>query len=299
MDESLLTEEFLRRLHAVEFRAARLAEAQAVGGTRSLFHGRGMTFSEVRPYQVGDDVRFIDWNVSARMNEPYVKIFTEEREVRVLLLVDVSTSQSFASTGAMKARATAEVAALIAFASVKHADRVGLITFSSGIEKRLPPGGGRAHAMIIAKALCQSPRLPGGTDLAGALRYTGRLTKRRTTIFVISDFLAENFERALADLAQRHELVALRVSDPNERILPAVGFAHFVDPETGECGEVDTSDVTTRVRYERAWLARQRHLRRLCQRTGTELQELCTSKSYLDDLVSFFRRRSRALRAFS
>src|SRR5262245_34188947 len=255
--------ELLKKIRKIEIHTARLVNQQLAGHYQSVFKGRGMAFSEVRQYQAGDDVRFIDWNVSARMNEPYVKLFTEEREMTVVLLVDMSASGLFGSLSQSKREVAAEVAALVAFSAIKNNDRVGLIIFTDRVERFVPPKKGKKHVLrVITELLTYTPE-SRATDLRAGLDFLGRVAKRKRVAFLISDFLpgagkdALGFEQALRVAVRRHDLVPITITDPLEEALPALGFVLLEDPETGELVEFDSygrgrRDDAGRVRRARA-----------------------------------------------
>ncbi|MBM4363390.1 MAG: DUF58 domain-containing protein, partial [Deltaproteobacteria bacterium] len=258
----MIPRELLRALRRIEITTNRLATEQLAGNYSSVFRGQGLAFREVRQYQPGDDVRTIDWNVSARMGDAYVKVFVEEREMTVMLVVDVSASGKFGSTGGSKARVAAEVAALCAFSAIKHNDRVGLILGTSHIERIVPPKKGQKHVLrVIREILGTTPQHPG-TDLALALETLTRAARRRSVAFVLSDFHTSGYEQKLALAAARHDVVPVLLLDPRDETLPDVGLATFEDLETGEEVLVDTASPTVRAAYARAMRElRETHLR--------------------------------------
>lgn len=292
----MITKELIKRLRKIEIMTSRLANDQLAGEYHSVFKGRGMAFSEVRQYQHGDDVRFIDWNVSARFDDVFVKVFTEEREVTVLLLVDLSASQHFFSGDRSKLETAAEIAALLAFSAIKNQDRVGLLLFTDQVERFVPPKKGKAHVMrVITEILNATPQSPK-TDLCQALGMVGRLLKRRAIIFVVSDFISPNYERELRLLASRHDVVPIQISDTNEAKLPDVGLALFEDPETGACVEVDTSDRNV----QQAFALRQAQLKSaretMFRRLQLDFADIKTQQNYVKPLQQLFKRRRRRLR---
>lgn len=292
----MIPRETLKKLRKIEIHTARLANDQLAGNYHSVFKGRGLAFDEVRAYQPGDDVRFIDWNVTARTSEPHVKVFREEREMTVMLAVDLSRSQAFGTRGGPKSELVAEVAALIAFSAIKNNDRVGLVLFTDDVEKVVPPKKGAKHVMrVVAETLSFAPK-GRGTNLSRAFDTVGHLARRRSAVFVISDFLAANYEHSLRVAAARHDLVPIVVSDPREDELADVGVALFEDLETGEIVPVDTSSKKVREAYRRE-TARQRAVRDgLFKRLGLDHIAITTGRPYIAPLAEFFRRRARRMR---
>ena len=255
-----------------------------------------MAFSEVRQYQPGDDVRFIDWNVSARMNGTYVKVFTEEREMTVMLLVDLSASERFGSVAQPKLETVAEVAALLAFSAIKNNDRVGLILFSDHVERFVPPKKGKAHVMrVVAEILDAKPR-SSGTDIGSAPELLGRVTKRRSVAFLISDFIGSGYERPLRLSAAKHDLIPIQVTDPRELELPDLGFVLMEDLETGELIEVDTSSREARETFA-TWVTRERSAReQTFKRLRLDHLTIRTDRPYVKPIVDLFRLRQKRAR---
>ncbi len=294
----MIAKEILKKLRRIEIHTARLANEQLAGSYHSVFKGRGLAFDEVRSYQPGDDVRFIDWNVTARTGEPYVKVFREEREMTVMLLVDASASQRFGTRVARKSDIVAEIAAVIAFSAIKNNDRVGLVLFTDEVERVVSPKKGAKHVMrVVAETLGFVPE-GRGTDLARALDAAGGLSRRRAAVFVISDFLqAESYEHSLRIAAARHDLVPIIVTDPREDELVDVGILSMEDLETGELVAVDTSSRSVRDAYRRE-VARQRAQRdALFKRLGLDAIAISTAQPYMRPLGEFFRRRAARMRA--
>ncbi len=291
----MLTRELIRRIRRLEITTRKVVSAVLSGQYHSVFKGRGMAFSEVRQYQPGDEVRTIDWNVTARMNEAYVKVFTEERELTVMLLVDVSASESFGSKDRPKAEIAAEVAAQIAFSAIANNDRVGLILFSDRVEKVVPPRKGRSHVLrLISDILTSSPQ-GHGTDLNVALNYLTHVAKRKTVTFLVSDFLAKGHEKALRIVARKHDLVPVVVIDPFEEKFPALGIVDLEDPETGERLTVDTSDPRIRGRFARFMAERREERTRGFKKLQLDSVELRAGEEYGVALQRFFRARSRRM----
>jgi uncharacterized protein (DUF58 family) len=294
----LIPKEILKKLRRIEIHTARLANEQLAGSYHSVFKGRGLAFDEVRSYQPGDDVRFIDWNVTARTGEPYVKVFREEREMTVLLLVDASASQRFGTRVAKKSDIVAEIAAVIAFSAIKNNDQVGLVLFTDEVERVVSPRKGARHVMrVVAETLGFQPQ-GRGTDIARALDVAGGISRRRAAIFVISDFLsAEPYEHSLRIAAARHDLVPIVIGDPREDELVDVGIAYVEDLETGELVAVDTSSRAVREAYRRE-VAKQRTQRdALFKRLGVDSIAISTAQPYMRPLGEFFRRRAARMRA--
>ena len=289
--------EILRKIRRLELRTRRLVESSFAGQYHSVFKGRGMNFEEVRPYTPGDEIRSIDWNVTARTGEPYIKKFTEEREMTVMILLDVSASGNFGSVEESKREVAAEIAAILAFSAIHNNDKVGLLLFSDRVELFIPPKKGRHHILRLIREMLYFEPVGYGTDLSGALEYLNKVVTRRSLLFVVSDFLAPDFSRPLTVTAKRHDTVALRVVDPAEETLPDVGVVLLEDPETGEQIEVDTSRRSISRSYARHAEDRLRDLGRLFGARGIDFLELHTDRDYLPVLRGFFERRGRRLAA--
>ena len=291
------TREILRKIRRLELRTRRLVESSFAGQYQSVFKGRGMNFEEVRPYTPGDEIRAIDWNVTARTGEPYIKKFTEEREMTVMIVLDVSASGDFGSVRESKREVAAEVAAILAFSAIHNNDKVGLLLFSDRVELFIPPKKGRHHILrLIREMLYFSPQ-GRGTDLTGALEFMNKVVTRRAVVFVISDFLTGDFSRPLTVSAKRHDMVALTVVDPAEEALPDVGVILMEDPETGEQIEVDTSRRAIAGNYARLAGERFKELGTVFGSRGVDMVQLRTDADYLPVLRSFFDRRGRRLAA--
>jgi len=257
-----------------------------------------MAFSEVRQYQPGDDVRFIDWNVSARMNDTYVKVFTEEREMTVMLLVDLSASERFGSTEKPKIETVAEVAALLAFSAIKNNDRVGLILFTDRVERFVPPKKGRSHVMRVVTEILNADPEGEGTDLGVALDLLGGIGKRRTVAFLISDFIADQYEKPLKVVSAKHDLIPIQIVDPREEELPDIGLALVEDLETGELVEVDTSDLDVRAEYARETLRQRAAREHLFRRLRLDHVTVSTDRDFVRPLTELFRLRQRRLTGY-
>ncbi|MEB2313358.1 MAG: DUF58 domain-containing protein [Sorangiineae bacterium] len=289
----MIPKELLKALRKIEITTNRLATEQLSGDYTSVFKGRGLAFREVRQYLPGDDIRTIDWNVSARMNETYVKVFVEEREMTMMLVVDVSASERFGTRTASKSRLAAEVSALCAFSAIKHNDRVGLILATDQIEKIVPPKKGQKHVMRVVREILGATPERTGTDLEVALETLYNVARRRSVAFVLSDFFASGYERALALAAARHDVIPIVLTDPRDEALPDVGLSTFEDLETGESVVVDTSSPRVR-----SWYARQmRQLRQeqvhLFRKLGLDHATIRTDRPYIKPLRDLFARRAR------
>jgi uncharacterized protein (DUF58 family) len=294
----MIPKELIKKLKKIEIRTSKLANDQLAGGYHSVFKGRGMAFSEVRQYEAGDDVRFIDWNVSARMNETYVKVFTEEREMTVMLLVDLSSSERFGSISRPKVETVAEVSALLAFSAIKNNDRVGLILFTDRVERFVPPKKGRGHVMRVVTEILNAKPVGEGTDLNCALELLNHVARRKATAFLVSDFIADRYERSLRIASARHDLIPIQVVDPREEELPNVGLAFFEDLETGELIEVDTSDPRLRKAYKKR-VAKQRQLREeMFRKLSIDHITVETNRDYVRPLTDLFRHRGKRMKGY-
>jgi uncharacterized protein (DUF58 family) len=290
---SVLTPELLRRLRRLDLRTRGLVDAFLGGQYHSAFKGSGMTFSEVRPYSVGDDVRALDWNVTARTGEAFVKVFEEERELTVLLVVDVSGSAAVGTQGRTKRDVAAEAAALITFSAIQNGDQVGLALFAGRVERYVAPGKSRPHGLRLLRDVFAFEAESEGTDLAGVLTFVRRILHRRAVVVLISDFHADGYLRPLAALAARHDVVALHVADLREHTLPDVGLVMLEDAETGAPVTLDTSNARVRATYEQRARARLDATRRTFARAGVDHVLLRTGDDLLAPLSTFFARRVR------
>jgi len=287
--------EVLRQVKLIELRTRGLVNTVFSGEYQSVFKGHGMEFAEVREYAPGDEYRTIDWNVSARMGHPYVKKYTEERELTVLFAVDLSGSEQFGTRGRFKGEVATEIAAVIAMAAINNNDRVGLLSFTDRIEEFVPPKKGRRHALRLIRDLLAFKPQGSGTDLSVALDYLGRILRHRAIVFLISDFLDTGFERSLKVLSRRHDLVAITVSDPRERSLPNVGFLELIDAESSQRIVLDSGNRYVREQFEHLAGEDDVRLRRLLQRLSVDQIEIQTDRSYVPPLIDFFRARERKL----
>lgn len=287
------TSDLLKKVRTIEIRTKGLVNQIFSGEYHSVFKGRGMTFSEVREYQYGDDIRSIDWNVSARFNHPYVKIFEEERELTVMLLVDVSGSGEFGTVTQLKKDVAVELCAVLAFSAIKNNDKVGVIFFSDIIEKFIPPKKGRIHILRIVREILDLQPRHRGTNIAEGLRYLTSAIKKRSIAFLISDFLAGGYDDALKIAARKHDLVAVRLFDPREMELSPSGLLRVVDAETGEAHWIDTDSAMVRRRYAEWWRGHEEARTKLFRRSGVDAVDIRIDSSYVNPLMSFFRTRER------
>ncbi len=283
--------EILRQVKLLELRTRGLVNSLFTGEYRSVFKGQGMEFSEVREYQPGDEVRSIDWNVTARMRKPYVKRYIEERELTVMLVVDLSGSERFGTRSRFKSELASELAAVLAMSAIRNNDRVGAVLFTDRIEHVVPPRKGRRHALRLMRDLLAFEPAGTGTDIAAAVDYAGKMLVHKSIIFVVSDFQEEELEQPLKLLAQRHDVVAVTVDDPSEHELPDLGLARFVDPESGDTLDVDTSDPAVRARFAEAVAAEVAARKRLLRRLAIDEIPLHTDGGVVDPLIRFFRTR--------
>lgn len=292
--------EILRQVRRIELRSRRLVDSHFSGEYHSVFKGSGLEFAEVRPYLPGDDVRTIDWNVSARTGQPHVKQYVEERELAVLLLVDVSASQRFGTRQRFRSELAAEVAAVLALSASRNNDRVGLLAVSDRVERFLPPKKGRRNALRLIRDLLALRPVGRGTDLALGLEYAFRVLRSRSVVFLLSDFQVgagwPGFQRALTAAAHRHDVVVLRLTDPGDEALPDAGVLALADPETGQVRYLDTGRRATRERFAAEAAAARERLRTLLRRLGVDEVELPAGVPYAPALLGFFRRRERLLR---
>lgn len=287
----MISKDLAKKIRLIQIHSRRAVNDVLAGEYHSVFKGRGMEFDEVREYAPGDEIRSIDWNVTARMGRPFVKRFVEERELTVLLAVDLSASGAFGSGKRFKNEAAAELCALLAFSAIKNNDKVGLLLFTDRVEKFIPPKKGSSHVLRLVGELLRAQPAGKGTDVGLALDYLGRVSHRRSIVFLISDFLDEGFDKPLRVVARRHDLVALSVSDPRERDLPPVGLIELEDAETGRRMTFDSSSARSRAQY--AELADRRRLsrRELFRSTGVDEIEVSPNDDYVRDLMLFFKRR--------
>jgi uncharacterized protein (DUF58 family) len=287
--------EILKKIRALEIKTRGLVETAFAGDYHSVFKGRGMNFEDVREYQPGDEIRAIDWNVTARMGTAFIKKFTEERELTVMLIVDVSASGNFGSTSQSKRELAAEVACLLAFSAIRNNDKVGLLLFTDKVELFIPPKKGRSHTLRLIREILFFEPGSRGTDPGLALDYLNKIVTRRAVVFFISDFQAPDFSKALAVTARRHDFIALQIQDERETVFPNVGIITLEDAETGEQIEINTSDRTTRTRFAEVVQKQESDLLKTLRRNRIDTIALRTGQDYLPALRSFFKQRERRL----
>jgi uncharacterized protein (DUF58 family) len=285
--------ELLKKVRKIEIKTRGLSSQIFSGEYHSAFKGRGMAFSEVREYVEGDDVRNIDWNVTARFNHPYVKVFEEERELTVMMIVDVSASGNFGTNVQFKRDLITELTAVLAFSAIENNDKAGVIFFSDKIELFIPPKKGKTHILRIIRELINFQPTGTGTDIGGALRYLNNMIKKKSICFMISDFIGMGYEDALKVASKKHDLAALRIMDPREAEMPDVGLVRFVDAETGEVSMMDTSNANLRRDYNLWWKQTDRRVNDLLNRSGVDHTLLRTDQPYVQPLLNLFKRRER------
>ena len=289
----MVPDELFDKIRRLEIRMKGMVDSLLGGEYSSAFKGRGIEFAEVRPYQIGDDVRSIDWNVSARMNETYVKTYEEEREQNLMLLVDISRSGDFGSQSKFKREIAAELCALVAFSAIKNNDKVGLLLFTDQVELFIPPKKGRRHVLRLIRELFTHERSSTGTDLSVALDHLMRIQKRRSIVLIISDFLDDGYDRPLRSVAGRHDTVAAHLIDPREEMLPNMGLVDLTDAETGSTALVDTRSRQAREAFtEAAQSRRQATIDRL-RRARVDYVPIRTDEDHVEPLIRFFRQRNR------
>ena len=284
--------ELLKKVRKIEIKAKGLSHNIFAGEYHSAFKGRGMMFSEVREYQYGDDVRDIDWNVTARQNRPYVKVYEEERELTVMLVVDVSGSKDFGAVGTTKREMMTEIAATIAFSAIENNDKVGVLLFSDKIEKFIPPKKGKKHILLLISQLLNYEAENKGTDINLALEYMTSALKKRCTAFVISDFLDQNdYYKSMSIANHKHDVIAVQVYDKREAQLPNVGLMKVVDAETGAERWIDTCSKRVRQAHDRWWYERQQAMSDILQRSNVDLAQVATDEDFAKSLMALFKRR--------
>ena len=289
----MIPKELAKQIRYIQIRTSKAVNDVLAGQYESVFKGRGMAFEEVREYLPGDEIRSIDWNVTARMGHPYVKRFVEERELTVFFLVDLSASGAFGSVRRMKNEVAAELAALLAFAAVKNNDKVGLIVFTDVVEMFIPPKKGTTHILRLIRELLYFQPRQTQTDIARGLDYLGRVTHKRAVVFLISDFLGAGYETRMRTLGKRHDLIAVSVTDPREVRMPNVGILDLEDAETGEIVTLDTSSAAVRRRYELLGQDRAERLDETFTAMGVDHIAIQTDTDYVREIVRFFRIRER------
>ncbi len=285
--------DLLKRVRKIEIKTRGLSQHIFAGEYHSAFKGKGMAFSEVREYQYGDDIRNIDWNVTARFNHPYVKIYEEERELTVMLLIDVSGSREFGSQSALKKNVITEISAVLSFSAIQNNDKVGVIMFSDKIEKFIPPKKGRQHILRIIRELINFKPENRGTEITEALRYLTNAIKKRSTAFLISDFFDENFDDALRIANKKHDIVALKIYDIRETELPPIGLMKILDAESGKDLWIDTSNNYIQNTYKHSWKKHIEDLNDILSRTGVDHISISTDEDYVKPLMNLFRKRAQ------
>ena len=283
--------DLIKKVRKIEIKTRGLSKHIFAGEYHSAFKGKGMTFSEVREYQYGDSIKNIDWNVTARFNTPFVKVFEEERELTVILLVDVSGSKSFGTTVQQKRDLITEISAVLSFSAINNNDKIGVILFSDKIEKFIPPKKGKKHILRIIHDLIEFKPESKGTDIAEALRFFTNAIKKRSTAFIISDFIDSNYEKALQIANNKHDIIALRVYDKREFELPNIGLVKFYDAETGKTKWIDSSSYSVREKYNKYWKIRQAKLSTIFSKYNVDNIMLSTDQDYIKPLIGLFKRR--------
>ena len=285
------TTELLKKVRKIEIKTRRLSNHIFSGEYHSHFKGRGMTFSEVRKYQYGDDIRDIDWNVTAKLNEPHIKIFEEERELTMMLLVDVSKSESFGTRMQQKRDLITELCAVLAFSAIQNNDKVGVVFFTDQIELFIPPKKGKSHILRIIRELIEFKPKGTGTNISEAFKFLSSVIKKRSIVFTLSDFQDEAYDKNLKIASSKHDLTAIRIIDPAEEQLPDIGLVQLQNPETGAMGWVDTSSSIVRATYEKDYQYFVANFKSYCTHSGTDYLDLRVDRSYTKQLLEFFKRR--------
>jgi len=285
------TKEIFKKVRKIEIKTRRLSDHIFSGEYHTSFKGRGMTFSEVRQYQFGDDVRVIDWNVTARYNEPYVKVFEEERELTMMLMVDVSGSGNFGSQDQFKKEIVTEIAATMAFSATQNNDKIGLILFSDRIELYIPPKKGKSHVLRIIRELIEFTPKSNRTDLSQALKFLTGVQKKKAIVFLISDFMATGYEHTLKIAGKKHDITGVRVYDIREEKMPDIGVVEMADAETGEVLTVDTGSKTVRMNYEKQYHERVTYFKETFSRCGAGTVSAQVGESYVTRLLGYFKSR--------
>ncbi len=287
------TSELLKKVRKIEIKTKGLSKHIFSGEYHSAFKGRGMSFSEVRDYQYGDDVRNIDWNVTARMNTPHVKVFEEEREMTVMLLIDMSGSAFFGTVDQMKNELLTEICAVLAFSAINNNDKVGVLFFSEKVEKFIPPKKGKQHILRIIRELINFEPEASGTDLGKALEYFNNIIKKRSTCFILSDFLTKGYENALRIAKRRHDMIGVHLFDPREEVLPSVGLIRAVDAETGAYAWIDSSLSSVRENYQKSFTDNYNYFKSTFVKCGADTLSIRTDEPYVNALLKFFKRRAK------
>ncbi len=285
----MTTKEILKKVRKIEIKTRRLSDHIFGGEYHSSFKGRGMTFSEVRPYSYGDDVRSIDWNVTARYRTPYIKVFEEERELTMMLVVDVSRSQLFGTRNQLKKEMMIEMVATLAFSAIQNNDKVGMILYSDEIEKFIPPQKGRSHVLRIIRELVDFSPKHKKTDTAKALKFLYNVLRKKAIVFLISDFIDRDYESTLKIVGKKHDLTGIRIYDPVEKEMPNIGLSLMQDLETGKKIYIDTSNADLRRTYASKFLREQNYFKNAFQKSGSGMIEVSTGESYIKKLLGYFK----------
>jgi uncharacterized protein (DUF58 family) len=285
------TKELLKKVRKIEIKTKGLSSQVFSGEYHSAFKGRGMAFSEVREYMPGDEIRTIDWNVTARFNRPYVKVFEEERELTVMLIVDISASESFGTKEMLKREIIAELCAVLAFSATQNNDKIGLTLFTDQIELYVPPKKGKKHILRIIRELIEFQPTGKKTDIKEALRYFTNMVKKRSIAFIVSDFMDDNFEDALKVANKKHDIVALKIEDEIENEIPNVGLIQLKDNETGQTKWINTSSKKTRTKYKANAIKRNRELKEIFRKAGVDYTTIATNRPYIIPLMNLFKQR--------
>ena len=287
------TRELLKKVRRIEIKTNRLSQHLFSGEYHSSFKGRGMSFSEVRAYQYGDDIRSIDWNVTARLREPYVKVFEEERELSMMIVADISGSGDFGTQGQQRRELITEVGATLAFSALQNNDKVGLLLFSDKIERFIPPQKGRSQVLHIIREMLEHKPESKGTNISQALEYLNAVLRKSGIVFLLSDFLDDDYEHALRITGRRHDLVSVRLTDPMESVIPSLGVIPLYDAESGKTQWVDLTSSKARKRYQNWMEGRTAYFRRSAQAARSGKIEVILGESYAQKLLQFFKRRNR------
>ncbi len=287
------TTELIKKVRKIEIKTRGLSKQIFAGEYHSAFKGKGMMFSEVREYLYGDSIRNIDWNVTARFNHPYVKIYEEERELTVILLVDISASKEFGTNKQLKRNLITEISAVLSFSAIQNNDKIGVILFSDKVEKFIPPKKGKQHILRIIRELIEFKPENNGTNIGEALRFFTNAIKKRSTAFIISDFIDDNFEEALKIANKKHDVISLRIFDKRETELPKIGLVKMNDAETGECKWVDTSNKKVRKNYNNWWHGKNTELNNIFRKNGIDTVNLETGEDYVKPLIKLFKLRGK------
>jgi len=285
------TTELLKKVRKIEIRTRGISRQLFSGEYHSVFKGKGMAFSEVREYQFGDEIRTIDWNVTARLNHPYVKVFEEERELNVMLLIDMSNSQNFGTQKQFKKDLIIELSAVLSFSAIQNNDKIGVIFFTDKVEKYIPPKKGKSHILRIIRELLDFKPENKGTDIGEALKFFNNVIKKRSIVFILSDFISSDFTEPLKFASSRHDTIAVKIYDYRELTMPNIGLIQSVDPETGKQIWIDTSNSNVLSEYEKFWEEEDYKLSQLLVKLNVDLIKLRTDESYIQPLMSFFKRR--------